>query len=80
MQETYLQNLERLIINVAIKPYIFDKNVHKSIHFCYFHLNSDRVLESLTSVGNVDHKKQSLYSLFSSPYVVVLPLAVANDF
>ena len=44
-------------------------------HFLIFRLpkirNSDRDLESLISGGNVDHKRQPLYSIVSSPYVVV---------
>ena len=40
-------------------------------HFLIFPLNSDRDLESLISGGNVDHNRQPLYSIVSSPYVVV---------
>ena len=36
-------------------------------HFLIFRLN---YLESLISGGNVDHKRQPLYSIVSSPYVV----------
>ena len=49
-------------------------------HVLIFGLNSDRDMESLISGGNMEHKRQPLYSIVSGPYVVVLLLAVTNDF
>ena len=55
---------EILIIKDNYKTQIFDKNFALSADFpshCFiFRVNSDRVLESLISFGNVDHKRQPL--------------------
>ena len=67
-------------------PKFLKKNLHNlqtqesPSHFFVFRLNSGRDLESLISGDNVDHKRHPLYSIFSCPYVVILLLAVANDF
>ena len=49
-------------------------------HFLIFRLNSDSDLESLISGDNVDHKRQPLYSIVSSPYVVFFATGSRKSF
>ena len=54
--------LTKVLLNLQVQEIPAD--------FLIFRLNLERDLESLISFGNVYHKRQPLYSIFSSPYVV----------